>query len=95
VNEKGLREAARNLGLPLHFFTSSLLRGILEGRPGLKDSEFVRRQMGVGNVCETAALAAVPEGVLVLPKLKLGKVTVALAEACLLWSASGRAIRRI
>ncbi|NPV29447.1 MAG: cobalt-precorrin 5A hydrolase [Firmicutes bacterium] len=95
LNERGLREAARSLGVPLFFFTSQILQGILDRVPGLRDVEFVRRQMGVGNVCETAALAAVPEGTLVLPKLKLGRVTVALAEAGLLWSASGREMRRI
>ena len=55
---------------------------------------FVQQQLGVGDVCETAALAAVPDGVLVLRKTKFNRVTVALAEAGLLWSASGRAIRR-
>ena len=62
--------------------------------PGLQRSEFVQRQLGVGGVCETAALAAVPDGALVLPKTRFNRVTVALAEAGWLWSASGRAIRR-
>jgi len=95
VDEKGLREAARNLGVPLYFFASGILQDFLQNCPGLQNSEFVRARMGVGNVCETAALAAVPEGTLVLPKTKLGKVTVALAEAGLLWLESGREIRRI
>lgn len=95
ADEEGLREAARTLGVPLVFFTSQSLRGVLERYPGLREGDFVRRQMGVGNVCETAALASVPEGTLVFPKLRLGRVTVALAEAGLLLSASGREMRRI
>ena len=87
-------KAAGQMGLGLKFFDSCSLRQVDEHYPGLQHSEFVQRQLGVGNVCETAALAAVPDGALVLPKTRFNRVTVALAEAGWLWSASGRAIRR-
>lgn len=94
-NEEGLRDAAHSLGLEIVFFDTGVLQDVLRCNSGLDDSEFVRSQVGVGGVCETAALAAVGEGRLVLPKTKYGRVTVALAEADWLLSASGRVIRRI
>lgn len=94
-DEIGLQEAARRLKLSLAFYDTDILKEIHKQNPNLADSSFVRKQMGVGGVCETAALAAVPEGELVLSKTKVGRVTVALAEAGLLWSESGQEIRRI
>lgn len=95
ADEAGLLETARQLGLNLKYFNSSSLAEVYETHPGLQRSEFVQQQLGVGGVCETAALAAVTDGTLVLAKTKFGRVTVALAEAGWLWSASGRVIRRI
>ncbi len=94
-DEAGLLETAGRMGLALKFFPSQRLEQICEAHPGLEHSVFVQQQLGVGNVCETAALAAAPDGALVLRKTKFERVTVALAEAGLLWSASGRVIRRI
>ncbi len=94
-DERGLRDAACSLKLKTAFFDSGVLQGVMESNPGLQDSGFVKSQVGVGGVCETAALAAATEGRLILPKTRFGRVTVALAEDGLLWSASGLAIRRI
>jgi cobalt-precorrin 5A hydrolase len=95
ADERGLLEAAEQLDLGLKFFDSKSLEAVYKTYPGLQYSEFVQQQLGVGGVCETAALAAVSRGTLVLPKTKFDRVTVALAEAGWLWSASGREIRRI
>jgi cobalt-precorrin 5A hydrolase len=94
-DEAGLLETAGQRGLALKFFPSRHLEQIYEAHPGLEHSMFVQQQLGVGNVCETAALAAAPDGTLVLRKTKFKRVTVALVEAGLLWSASGQVIRRI
>jgi cobalt-precorrin 5A hydrolase len=94
-DEGGLLEIASQRGLALKFFSSRHLEQIYEAHPGLEHSMFVQQQLGVGNVCETAALAAAPNGTLVLRKTKFKRVTVALVEAGLLWSASGQVIRRI
>lgn len=94
-DERGLRDAACSLKLKTAFFDSGVLQGVMESNPGLQDSGFVKSQVGVGGVCETAALAAATEGRLILPKTRFGRVTVALAEDGLLWSASGQAIRHI
>jgi cobalt-precorrin 5A hydrolase len=95
ADEAGLLEAARRLGLALRFFGSERLEQVFRDHPGLQHSHFVQRRLGVGGVCEAASLAAIPDGTLVLPKTKCNRVTVALAEAGWLWSASGRVIRRI
>jgi cobalt-precorrin 5A hydrolase len=95
ADEAGLLETAGRSGIPLRFFDSGSLGQVYEVHPGLRHSDYVEQQLGVGGVCEPAALAAVPNGSLVLPKTKFGRVTVALAEAGWLWSASGREIRRI
>lgn len=94
-DESGLREAAGRLKIPLAFYDTAVLKEVARRNPHLADSSFVKKQVGVGGVCETAALAAVAEGRLILSKTKVGRVTVALAEAGLLWSESGREIRRI
>ncbi len=95
ADEVGLREAAGRWKLSLVFYSTEVLKEIHEQHPYLADSNFVRERTGVGGVCETAALAAAPEGKLVLSKMKIGRVTVAIAEAGLLWSESGQVIRRI
>ncbi len=95
INEPGLHQAARRMELPLIFFSPGMLQMVLQKHQGLQYSQFVKSRMGVGGVCEPAALAAVSEGQLVLPKTARGRVTVALAEAGLLWSGSGQVIRRI
>jgi cobalt-precorrin 5A hydrolase len=94
-DEAGLLEIARRMGLVMKFFPSQRLEQVYHDHQDLAHSMFVQQQLGVGNVCETAALAAAPDGVLVLRKTKFKRVTVALAEAGLLWSASGLVIRRI
>lgn len=95
ADEAGLREAARKMRLPVAYLESQKLDKVMKSRPDLQDSQFVREKVGVGCVCVTAALAAVPGGEVVLHKTKLGRVTVALVEAASLWSVSGPAIRRI
>jgi len=93
ADEQGLLELSLNLKLPLKLFPSRILQEILDSCTGLQKSWFVQQRMGVGGVCETSALAAVPVGRLVLPKTKIGKITVALAEAGWLWSESGLVTR--
>ncbi len=92
--EEGLRRAARVLGLPVLFFTSAELAEVFKKHSGLARSVFVQERLGVGGVCEAAALAAVTSGELVLPKQRYGRVTVAVAEAGLLSLASGLVLRR-
>ena len=45
----------------------------------LPESNFVKKQIGIGNVCQAAILAYNERAKIILPKTKFEKVTVALA----------------
>ena len=76
-DEKGLIEFVKNLGREIKFFTvAELSDKILEYK--LAESDFVKKNIGVGNVCE-AALLCVANAKFALPKTKFDEVTVALA----------------
>ncbi|MFC2316512.1 MAG: cobalamin biosynthesis protein, partial [Selenomonas massiliensis] len=78
-DEAGLLAAAETLGREIRFFPNDALAAMIE-RYGLKESDFVRQTIGVGNVSEAAALCAAGEagGRMALGKTAFGKVTVAL-----------------
>lgn len=79
-DEAGLLAAGRELGAELRFFDKrQLQQSILDNK--LCVSEFVQKQIGVGNVCEAAALLAARNVRLMLAKTKFPQVTVAIAEA--------------
>ncbi len=74
-DEAGLTECAQKMRVPLSFFTAQQLDAV----PGdFAESEFVRKTVGVGNVCERAAVCA--GGKLIIPKTAANGVTVAAAE---------------
>ena len=75
--EKGLLEFVQKLGREIKFFTAvELAEKILSYK--LDESEFVKKNIGVGNVCEAAALC-VADSKFALSKTKFDEVTVALA----------------
>ena len=75
-DEPGIIEASRELGVPLVTFTKGELQEVL---PGLNVSEFVEGKIGVGGVCEPAAILAANRGQLIGPKMNLSQITVAVA----------------
>ena len=75
--EPGLLQTAESLGKEIRFFENESLQAVIE-RYGLSESDFVKRQLGIGNVCEAAALACVQSGRFALTKTKFDSVTVAL-----------------
>ncbi|MGM9539112.1 cobalt-precorrin 5A hydrolase [Anaerovibrio sp.] len=77
ADEEGLLAAADRLRVPISFLDNQLLAAAIE-RYGLKESAFVKKNIGVGNVCEAAALCCAERGRIALPKRKYEKVTVAL-----------------
>ena len=76
-DEIGLLQFAARIDREIKFFEAATLRVIVE-RYRLNESAFVREQLGVGNVCEAAALACVERGRFALTKTKFDKVTVAM-----------------
>jgi len=81
-SEEGLLEAAGELSLPLEFFTGQAVSAVLSQRgKELGFSELVYKKIGVGGVCEPAAILGAGEtSALIMQKTKYGKVTVAIAE---------------
>ena len=81
ADEEGLLDAAQELGLPLEFFEASMLDETEVPNP----SERVREKIGVGSVCEAAAIQAAlkssPAARLIVPKTISGNVTVAICLA--------------
>lgn len=89
ADEEGLLAAGKNMNIPLRFFTNEALEGCIEQQK-LRISTFVKQQIGVGNVCEAAALLAAQNDKLLMDKTKYGKITVAIAEIKYSLSASDR-----
>ena len=76
-DEAGLLAFAESLGVGIKFFSvEALAKKIAEYK--LSESEFVKAALGVGNVCEAAALCCVESARFALPKKSFGGVTVAL-----------------
>ena len=77
ANEVGLLALAAELKREIRFYPNEEMQETIEAY-GLTESPFVRKNIGIGNVAEAAALASVPAGRLALAKTKFEKVTVAL-----------------
>ena len=76
-DEGGLLEFAKNLGVEIKFFgVAELAKKIAEYK--LEESKFVKATLGVGNVCEAAALCCVQKARFALTKKIFDGVTVAL-----------------
>ena len=76
-DEAGMLAMADELKIPIAFFDNAKLADSIE-KYKLEESVFVKKNIGVGNICEAAALCSVPKGKIALPKHKYEKVTVAL-----------------
>lgn len=89
ADEVGLLKFAETMGLPIHFYRAEELRKCGEEHH-VKISEFVQKTIGVGNVCESAALREAQKGKTLLPKTKFTKATVAIAVGSSASSVSDR-----
>jgi cobalt-precorrin 5A hydrolase len=79
-NSKPMVEAVERLGAPLEFLSVDALRSLNHSDLS-PDSAMVQEKIGVGGVCERAALIiAGKNSKLLLKKVKLNGVTVAIAE---------------
>ena len=89
--EIGLLATSQQLETPAEFYTNEQLQTVIE-RQHLKVSPMVEKEIGVGNICEAAALLGARSSSLLLPKTTYPKVTVAIAEVTSRWweSAQGR-----
>ena len=81
ADEPGLRDAARQLALPLRFIPAEEIRHTIRA---FEHSEFVQEKVDLPAVAEPAALLAGRRTRLILPKQILYGVTVAVArESCM------------
>ena len=84
--EKGLIGLVRSLRLPIEFFTPKQLASVFLEHPDLNYSKFVQKTIGVGGVCEPAALLGSKQGTLIVKKKAREGMTIAIAEEKLpLW----------
>lgn len=81
--EKGLIEIADKLHIPLRFIESEKIKKL---EHNVSFSKFVKKKIGVGNVCESAAILAGVRTEIVVPKTVFRrKITVAIAREKFLW----------
>lgn len=76
-NESGLKSACLELEIPLKIVSSDMIKNF-QGR--YQRSSFVKEKIGVEGVSEPCALLAARRPKLILPKKKVGRVTVAIAK---------------
>ena len=93
-DEQGILAAAKELDVPTVFFTNEQLQQCIE-KHHLECSPFVGEQIGVGNVCEPAALVGAQANSLLLPKTIFPQITIAIAEVTSQLSVSDQAVRKI
>ena len=77
-DEVGLTSLAEVMGIDIKFFSASELQKKIDEYK-LDESKFVTRSVGVGNVCEAAALCCVKEARFALSKTSFKGVTVSLS----------------
>ncbi len=79
ANEKGIRDAARSLGVPIVYLTPGQLWNVAQD--ALTTSDRVMKLKSLPSVAETAALAAGGKGARLLgPRVIVGPVTCAIAR---------------
>ncbi|MDF2634716.1 MAG: cobalamin [Pelosinus sp.] len=78
-DETGLLSVIQQLAVPSIFFVNEQLQECIE-KYQLDESNFVKKEIGVGNVCAAAAILAGQSNKLLLPKTKYKNVTVAIAS---------------
>lgn len=77
ADEAGLLTLAKEMQQDIRFYPNEIMQETIDAY-GLTESPFVKKNIGIGNVAEAAALASVPAGRLALAKTRFEKVTVAL-----------------
>ena len=77
ADEAGLLDLGRSLGVPILFYNKDALNSV---KTIQNPSETVEKFLGVKSVCEAAAILASHNGKLVVPKIKKGNATLAVAR---------------
>lgn len=78
-DEKGLLAMVTRRRKKIYFYEPAKLENIVK-EYGLEESEFVKKTIGVGNICETTAILKAGTNQLILRKTKYPQTTIALVE---------------
>ena len=93
ADEKGLLDFAKHKNIPIHFYKAEELKTIAD-EYSLETSEFVEKKIGVGNICQSAALKEANRGKTLLPKTKFVSATAAIAVGLSVSSVSAPDIKK-
>ncbi|MCI5837397.1 MAG: cobalt-precorrin 5A hydrolase [Veillonellaceae bacterium] len=93
ADEEGLLALAETYRRPITFYPRQELAEVIR-RYGLEESEFVKKTIGVGNICESTVILTTKNPQLILGKTKYRSATVALGEATSLSSVSARVMKK-
>lgn len=83
-DEIGILAVVEQMMIPFEVFTNEQIQECIETNK-LKTSDFVNKQIGVGSVCEPAALLGGRAEELLLNKTVYGKIAIAIAEVKSRW----------
>ena len=78
ATEQGLLLWAKQHNAAIHFYDNDIMQKTIT-KFNLTESAFVKKQIGIGNVCEAAVLSYNEKAHIILPKTKFEKATVSLA----------------
>jgi cobalt-precorrin 5A hydrolase len=90
-DEDGLLQAGKSLQVPVVCYSQAQLQKTID-QYEIPTSQYVMEQIGVGAVCEPAAILGTRQGNLILPKRSYSGITVAIAEDSYPWWGSAPAI---
>ncbi len=76
-HEQGILQWTQEHGITPQFFDNEIMSKMI-AKYHINESPFVKKQIGIGNVCEAAILSYNEKAKIILPKTKFEKVTVAL-----------------
>lgn len=76
-DEPGINEVARELNVPFQTVSEEDILGVEDD---FEESDFVKKITGVGGVCQPAAKIMSKNGKIIVPKQKLEKITISVAE---------------
>lgn len=79
-NEPGIQELAEKYGVPVVYYSSDELNSVFEGRNPPTPRPQVRQLLGMWGVSEPAALLAAGSDKLLVPRVKTGRATIAVAR---------------
>ena len=83
-DEVGLLQTGKILNLPIDFYEQQELMYAI-AKYNLRESAYVKKTLGIGNVCEAAALCTVKKGRIKVCKTAMNQITIAVVQENFTW----------